>query len=648
MLQMDDGPSSCSDDDSVSLLHDLSACHVTDAAVDQTTLSGSHVPLTCTQTNTERNPKELKAHQKEEAGRRKQPEADFEESAEFEKVCKPLKAFNHRTLHKRDSMGETLLHKASKKNNVADVRTLIQAGISVDVEDYAGWTALHEAAARGHVTVVKELLKAGANSNARCRGVTPLHDAVCAGHHQVVKLLLESGSNPCDRNAGGISALEMTKNEEMKELLLTVTAAAAQKEGTQRTRHIGPGAASSAPRCSDPTHTWVREAGDGPSNLHLMKSMDPNLSNSVGRRAALEKLKGKQTEMSAWPLMEVNSVDRFLAALVQIQSVLKDILSKQRLEKDSLYRRFQKVSNSFRHRVLRTHLLSLASCQKSLVEVLQTQSHLEETLVAARLALQAPSSTVQCSSVTREKMHHTTGEPAKETGGSYQVREQDERSGPLKCLLKGPPRQDLQSDRSSIFQKSQPAETSLQQVKMKGQNALIQSRHLRLLVQGGALAPGSALQLLWKHRETLAFMSVLLQGKLHCAHVMVDGSMMSEGKVFQAPERWLEWIIGNNIPVGSGYALDKVTFRDVPLSQLLLNMEADKKRSHTEDSSQHSMDVSARPPHAAAGSLSFLLNIRTVHLMADEEFMPSTMMDHFWDQLLQKDFPESDNWNALT
>lgn len=62
-----------------------------------------------------------------------------------------------------------------------------------------------------------------------------------------------------------------------------------------------------------------------------------------------------------------------------------------------------------------------------------------------------------------------------------------------------------------------------------------------------------------QHRETLAFMSVLLQGKLHCAHVMVDGSMMSEGKVFQAPERWLEWIIGNNIPVGSGYALDKAS-----------------------------------------------------------------------------------------
>ncbi|RVE68718.1 hypothetical protein OJAV_G00094500 [Oryzias javanicus] len=590
-------------------------------------------------TLTERNPKEVKTHKKVES-------SNFGESAEFETVCKPLKAFNLRTLHKRDSMGETLLHKASKKNNAADVRMLIQAGISVNMEDYAGWTALHEAAARGHVMVVRELLKAGANPNARCRGVTPLHDAVCEGHHQVVKLLLESGSNPSDRDAGGVSALEMTENEEMKELLLTFTAAPDQEEGTCK-QQTGPGAASSAQRCTDPTPMWVREAGDGSSNLHPMKSIDSDLSNSVGRRATLEKLRGKQMEMSAWPLMGVHSVDRFQTALVQIQSVLKDILSKQRLEKDFLYKRFLKVSNSFRHCVLKTHLLSVASCQKTLVEVLQKQLHLEKTFVAAITALQAPSSPVQCSSVTRQKMHCTTGESGMETGSSSQVGEQDERSGLLKCLLsrggKALPRHGLQADRSGIFQKTQPQETSLQQVKTKGQNALRQSRaedssrHLRLLIQGGMLAPGSALQLLWK-------------GKLHLAHVLVDGSMMSKGKVFQAPERWLEWIIGNNIPVGSGYALDKVTFRDVPLSQLLLNMEADKNRSHScpEDSSQHSMHVSAQPPHDAAGSLSFLLKIRTIHLVSDDEFMPSTIMDHFWEQLQQKDFLESDDWNALT
>lgn len=47
---------------------------------------------------------------------------------------------------------------------------------------------------------------------------------------QVVKLLLEGGSNPRDRNGGGVSALEMADDEEMKELLLTFTAAPAKGE----------------------------------------------------------------------------------------------------------------------------------------------------------------------------------------------------------------------------------------------------------------------------------------------------------------------------------------------------------------------------------------------------------------------------------
>ncbi|KAM7392206.1 hypothetical protein PAMP_022835 [Pampus punctatissimus] len=89
-------------------------------------------------------------------------------------------------LHKRNGKGETLLHRACKREDVARVKALIQAGISVNMEDYAGWTALHEACALGHEAVVEELLKAGANVNARSfDGVTPLHDAASSGHYQV-------------------------------------------------------------------------------------------------------------------------------------------------------------------------------------------------------------------------------------------------------------------------------------------------------------------------------------------------------------------------------------------------------------------------------------------------------------------------------
>uniref|UniRef100_A0A8C7XWA8 Uncharacterized protein n=1 Tax=Oryzias sinensis TaxID=183150 RepID=A0A8C7XWA8_9TELE len=503
---------------------------------------------------------------------------------------------------------------------------LLQAGISVNMEDYAGWTALHEAAAMGHVSVVEELLKAGATTNARCRGVTPLHDAVCAGHHQVVKLLLEGGSNPRDRNGGGVSALEMADDEEMKELLLTFTAAPAK--GERQT-----GAASSAPRCTHPAQLQVREAGEGPGNLQLMKVSAADLSNSVARRATLEKLKGKQREMRAWRLTGGRSADRFQAACVQIQSVLKDVLSKQRLEKDALCRRFQKVSGSFRRRVLRTHLLSVASCQRTLLEVLQEQLLLEETFAAANTELQAPPPAVQYYSVTRERMEQTPGELGEETGGSCPSGEEDDRSGPLGCPItrggKPPPHRGLQRDTTGFCRK-----TFLQQVKVKGQSRTkVSSRPLGLLIQGGALAPGSALQLLWK-------------GKHHLARLLADGSMMSKGKVFPAPERWMEWIIGKNIPVGSAYALDRVTFRDVPLSQLLLNMEVEENMPHSR--LEDSMDAPAPPPHDAAGRLSFLLNIRTIRLVGDEEFMPSAIADRYWDQLLQKDFPESDDWNDHT
>lgn len=52
---------------------------------------------------------------------------------------------------------------------------------------------------------------------------------------------------------------------------------------------------------------------------------------------------------------------------------------------------------------------------------------------------------------------------------------------------------------------------------------------------------------------------MVLQGHQQFAHVQGDGSIKdSKGKLHQVPEHWLESIIGNNIPVSSAYAWDKV------------------------------------------------------------------------------------------
>lgn len=41
-------------------------------------------------------------------------------------------------LNKRNGCGETLLHKACRRDNLAQVKVLLQAGINVNIQDYAG------------------------------------------------------------------------------------------------------------------------------------------------------------------------------------------------------------------------------------------------------------------------------------------------------------------------------------------------------------------------------------------------------------------------------------------------------------------------------------------------------------------------------
>ncbi|KFP80564.1 Putative ankyrin repeat domain-containing protein 31, partial [Apaloderma vittatum] len=90
------------------------------------------------------------------------------------------------TINRRNSYGETLLHRAVANQCLDLVRNVIKAGGNVNAQDYAGWTALHTATVEGFYEIAAELLKAGADVNARGgEQITPLQDAVKDGNCEV-------------------------------------------------------------------------------------------------------------------------------------------------------------------------------------------------------------------------------------------------------------------------------------------------------------------------------------------------------------------------------------------------------------------------------------------------------------------------------
>ncbi|XP_034548464.1 ankyrin repeat domain-containing protein 31-like isoform X2 [Notolabrus celidotus] len=470
-------------------------------------------------------------------------------------VLRSVKLPSGAGLHRRNGLGETLLHRACKKKDLQMVRALIQAGISVNMKDNAGWTALHEAAAKGDEVIVEELLKAGANPNARSfDGVTPLHDAVTSGHHEVVKLLLQFGSHTCDKTVGGLSALDMATDENMKELLLTFRDSLVFHEEPveESAQHEQPGCKSSEAQCHKQLRSQrnfspnvrSRESGDGagarePADIQPRGKHTDALNTSLEQ--VLEEVWRKQTELSSWPLSAPQDTDRYGAALTQIQDQLIQLLYKQMKEKDRLALKQRSVSRSLWQRVFKTRLVSLASRQRKLVEILQKQMHLVEVYVTA----QPPN-------------HQTDQLKLAPTAQDSQVHREVPQACVLRPAARRPPPTLDHTHSHIIFQ-------------IKRKSALIQSRaekgsrHLSELMQRGVLQPGHALHLFLKRH-------------LHCAHVLADGSLKDlKGRVHPSPKHWLESVLGKNIPVSSAYAWDKGFRAHTVLTVPSLNTETTPK-----------------------------------------------------------------------
>ncbi|XP_010139185.1 PREDICTED: BRCA1-associated RING domain protein 1-like, partial [Buceros rhinoceros silvestris] len=132
-----------------------------------------------------------------------------------------LKSPGGNTVSRRNYKGETLLHVASIKGDLAAVEQLLKNGADPNVKDNAGWTPLHEACNHGHKEVVELLLQYKALVNTTgYQNDSPLHDAAKNGHVSIVELLLLHGASRDAVNIFGLRPVDYAESEKMKSALM--------------------------------------------------------------------------------------------------------------------------------------------------------------------------------------------------------------------------------------------------------------------------------------------------------------------------------------------------------------------------------------------------------------------------------------------
>ncbi|KAG5849829.1 hypothetical protein ANANG_G00075850 [Anguilla anguilla] len=113
----------------------------------------------------------------------------------------------------------TLLE-AAARNDLEEVRELLNSGVSPDLFNEDGLTALHQCCIDDFVDVVRCLLDAGATVNACDSELwTPLHAAATCGHTGLVQLLVQAGADLLAVNADGNMPYDLCEDEATLELI---------------------------------------------------------------------------------------------------------------------------------------------------------------------------------------------------------------------------------------------------------------------------------------------------------------------------------------------------------------------------------------------------------------------------------------------
>ncbi len=101
------------------------------------------------------------------------------------------------------SQANAALFDAAKSGNTQHVSSLLSQGANVNASNANGETALHAAASRDQVAVAQLLIQRGANINSQTtQGWTPLHSAARFGKTAVTQLLINRNAQNLRNNQG--------------------------------------------------------------------------------------------------------------------------------------------------------------------------------------------------------------------------------------------------------------------------------------------------------------------------------------------------------------------------------------------------------------------------------------------------------------
>ncbi|XP_061906998.1 ankyrin repeat domain-containing protein 31-like isoform X4 [Entelurus aequoreus] len=600
----DNNSDGSSDEDSISLLHDLNTI--------QSKEGMQHCGLILA-TNSKES-KNMMAISQLQVAEYAVDDADNANDSQNGNMHKEIQ------LYETDENEDAVPHKTCRVDEACG-EVLTQAGDIVNLENIA---ALHKASAEGNVEGVQELFNADGDINAVSNDYdTPLLDCVSSGHQQGVNIVFQYGSQPNTRNTLGFTALDVADQMENKELFNKSSTSQTQPD-TLSGELSAEAHSNKLPPChssfSCTSNLEPRELDNGnrtdkPAGIPLRKN-DTATDNTA--RQMLASVEKKQKEISTWSLTQPQDGVVFvcscfpviyLSAITNIQNELAEIFVKQQLEKDNLVHKYKSMTSPILQHGVKIKFLSLCSRQRKLVNILQMQMNQMTEMKKGSQDKLIPKRGTQKSTRRanpQKRLAQTKDKVLTVLPGLFLPAHRQDHSYLLKII------QANNVQTKYIYPPSQG-------------RAKEHSKHLSQLIQKGLIPHGGVLQ-------------IFLKGKWHSAHVQGNGSIKdSKGKSHLFPECWLQSILANNIPVSSTYAWDKVMFQNKTLSYLFKKLT---EESTSETDVQHNSHGFNQETLTPVPGLNPLMAIRTVYLVADEELIPNAIIDSYWKRLLQKDFPQ--------